>query len=262
MSEQKWVPKIGDHVWHVCEYVVSSATLKAKGLEGFRNYGIEVVESVVKAPYHWENADQGCMSVSERREVGDNANSEFYWKVSDYGRSVFSTKEEAAVLAGERAHDMNRGISSTKYISRPMYKNWMHWNDEAGRKIARQAEAKAKVKRGPQRKPLPEGFEKAYTGWKNGELSNAEAARACGMPQTSFQEAAKRELVKRGEVREKFKFIRKHRTSPDDFQKVYEKWRSGEITITEAARECAMDYTSFYTRAHKKQREDCKGWSY
>lgn len=156
MSEQKWVPKIGDHVWHVCEYVVSSATLKAKGLEGFRNYGIEVVESVVKAPYHWENADQGCMSVSERREVGDNANSEFYWKVSDYGRSVFSTKEEAAVLAGERAHDMNRGISSTKYISRPMYKNWMHWNDEAGRKIARQAEAKAKVKRGPQRKPLPE----------------------------------------------------------------------------------------------------------
>ena len=74
-----------------------------------------MVESVVKAPYHWENADQCCMSVSERREVGDNANSEFYWKVSDYCRSVFSTKEEAAVLAGERAHDMNRGISSTKY---------------------------------------------------------------------------------------------------------------------------------------------------
>ena len=86
------------------------------------------------------------MSVSERREVGDNANSEFYWKVSDYGRSVFSTKEEAAVLAGERAHDMNRGISSTKYISRPMYKNWMHWNDEAGRKIARQQRLRQKLK--------------------------------------------------------------------------------------------------------------------
>ena len=33
MSEQKWVPKIGDHVWHVCEYVVSSATKVLKDSE-------------------------------------------------------------------------------------------------------------------------------------------------------------------------------------------------------------------------------------
>ena len=82
----------------MCVYALNNVTLKAKGLEGFRNHGVEVVESVVKSPYHWKNADQGCMSVSERRDVGDNANSEFYWKVSDYGCSVFPTKEEAAVL--------------------------------------------------------------------------------------------------------------------------------------------------------------------
>lgn len=242
----------------MCVYALNNVTLKAKGLEGFRNHGVEVVESVVKSPYHWKNADQGCMSVSERRDVGDNANSEFYWKVSDYGCSVFPTKEEAAVLAGERAHDMDHGLLSAKYNCRPMYKNWMHWSDEEGRKIAKQIAVKAKVKRGPQRKPLPEGFEKAYAGWRNGELSNAEAARACGMPQTSFQEAAKRDLVKRGEVREKFKFTRKHRTLPDDFQRVYEKWRSGKLTIAEAARECAMDYASFYTRAHKMMQKEGK----
>ena len=257
MSEQKWAPQIGDHVWHVCEYALSNFELKVKGLEGFRTHGVEVVESTVKSPYHWKNADQGCMSVSEKRDVGDNVASEFYWKISDYGSTVFPTKEEAAVLAEERAHDMDRGIFSTKYNSKPMYKNWMHWNGKEGRRTAQYTATKAKGRRGPQRKPLPAGFEDAYTGWRNGELSNAEAAHACGMPQTSFQEAAKRELTKRGEVRRKL--TRRHRTAPEAFQKVYEKWRSGEITIAEAARECAMDYTSFYTRAHKKQREECKG---
>ena len=66
MSEQKWVPKIGDHVWHVCEYVVSSATLKAKGLEGFRNYGfarftdfINAIDGVKADRYHVRAVEQG-----------------------------------------------------------------------------------------------------------------------------------------------------------------------------------------------------------
>lgn len=255
MSEQKWVPQIGDHVWHVCEYFVSGFTMKMKGHEGFRTYGVEVVESIVRSPFFQTYGGRGCVSVSEKREIGDNANNMFYWKPNDYGRVVFPTKEEAAVLAEERAHDMDRGISNTKYSDKPMYKNWAHWSDEEGRKAIQQSVIKAKGrKRGPERKPSPEGFEEAYIGWRNGELSSAEAAHACSMAQTSFQEAAKRELTKRGENRKKL--VKRHRTSPEEFQKAYELWRSGKTTVAEAARLCAMDYTSFYTRAHKKQREE------
>lgn len=51
MNERRWAPQIGDHVYHICEYNVMDIELKIKGLEGFRTYGIEVVESVVEKPY-------------------------------------------------------------------------------------------------------------------------------------------------------------------------------------------------------------------
>ena len=47
MAEREWNPKIGDKVYCVCEYYTSDYTMRYKGLEGFRNYGIEVVESKI-----------------------------------------------------------------------------------------------------------------------------------------------------------------------------------------------------------------------
>lgn len=93
---ERWKPAVGDHVYHICEYNVMDIELKIKGLEGFRTYGIEVVESVVEKPYRWKSCGMGCTTVCEKREVGDNANNLFFWKPSDYGKRLFATREEAA----------------------------------------------------------------------------------------------------------------------------------------------------------------------
>lgn len=50
------------------------------------------------------------------------------------------------------------------------------------------AAAKARgVKFGRPSKPLPPGFYVAYEGWKNGTLTGTAAAKACGMPLSSFR---------------------------------------------------------------------------
>ena len=41
--------KIGTPVYHVEEYRLTNYELKQKGFEGFDNYGLEVVESIVIA---------------------------------------------------------------------------------------------------------------------------------------------------------------------------------------------------------------------
>lgn len=109
---ERWKPAVGDHVYHICEYNVMDIELKIKGLEGFRTYGIEVVESVVEKPYRWKSCGMGCTTVCEKREVGDNANNLFFWKPSDYGKRLFATREEAAALAEQRANDMDHGLGS------------------------------------------------------------------------------------------------------------------------------------------------------
>lgn len=127
MAEREWNPKIGDKVYCVCEYYTSDYTMRYKGLEGFRNYGLEVVESIVKSPYKWKSGGLGCVSVCLHREVGDNANNLFYWKKSDLGTRLFATREKAAAVADVRAHNMDLGMWGKKYENRPMYKNWLHW---------------------------------------------------------------------------------------------------------------------------------------
>ena len=49
------------------------------------------------------------------------------------------------------------------------------------------AAAKARgVRFGRPEKPLPENYDEVYRCWKDGSISGADAARACGMPTTSF----------------------------------------------------------------------------
>lgn len=55
------------------------------------------------------------------------------------------------------------------------------------------AAAKARgVKFGRPQKPLPEGFQEAYLQWKKGEITGTAAAKACGMPLTTFRYCAKK----------------------------------------------------------------------
>lgn len=55
------------------------------------------------------------------------------------------------------------------------------------------AAAKARgVRFGATRKPLPENFDECHRKWRNGALSLCEAAKACGMPKTSFHDAVVR----------------------------------------------------------------------
>ena len=44
--------KIGTPVYHVEEYRLTNYELKQKGFEGFDNYGLEVVESIVSRDRH------------------------------------------------------------------------------------------------------------------------------------------------------------------------------------------------------------------
>lgn len=68
--------------------------------------------------------------------------------------------------------------------------------NERGNIRQRQAEgiaaAKARgVKFGRPPAPLPDNFHEVYAGWRGGILTNAEAARRCGMPVSSFRYRAK-----------------------------------------------------------------------
>lgn len=62
---------------------------------------------------------------------------------------------------------------------------------------ARQAEGIAAAKArgvhfGPQAKPLPEEFPELYQAWREKKVTLREAAQACGMPKSTFHDAAKR----------------------------------------------------------------------
>ena len=61
--------KIGTPVYHVEEYRLTNYELKQKGFEGFDNYGLEVVESIVIAV-----TDTHFDTITEKRDIGSNTN--------------------------------------------------------------------------------------------------------------------------------------------------------------------------------------------
>ncbi len=66
---------------------------------------------------------------------------------------------------------------------------------ESRRELQRKGieEAKARgVRFGKPARPLPENFENARRAWRDGWFSLKEAAKACGMPETSFYDAVQR----------------------------------------------------------------------
>lgn len=55
------------------------------------------------------------------------------------------------------------------------------------------AAAKARgVRFGPQRQALPDNFEQLHSAWRSGQMTLREAAEACGIPKSTFHDAALR----------------------------------------------------------------------
>jgi hypothetical protein len=98
VEQKKWIPKIGDHVFSVSEFMLSDYERNLK-IPGYDRHGYEIVESVVERPYRWHSAGMGVETVSQKRLLGDNMNNCFYWQPKDYGEKVFPTFEEAIPLA-------------------------------------------------------------------------------------------------------------------------------------------------------------------
>lgn len=66
--------KIGTPVYHVEEYRLTNYELKQKGFEGFDNYGLEVVESIVIAV-----TDTHFDVTTKKRDIGSNTNNIHRW---------------------------------------------------------------------------------------------------------------------------------------------------------------------------------------
>lgn len=261
MAESEWNPKIGDKVYCVCEYYTSDYMMRYKGLEGFRSYGLEVVESIVKSPYKWKSGGLGCVSVCLHREVGDNANNLFYWKKSDLCTRLFATREEAAAVADVRAHNMDLGLWGKKYENRPMYKNWLHWEKPEMRKNGAEAtkspENGAKTRERTKRKSkqvfkrkaeLPEEI---YTQWRDGKLTTAEGAKIIGVAAVTFEKYAYEQIKARGESKKSSP----HCPLPDNFYEIFAKVDSGRIPIAEGARQCNMPYRRFLYQVERVRKE-------
>jgi hypothetical protein len=123
---KKWTPQIGDHVFSVCEFLLSDYE-RDKKIPGYDQHGYEIVESVVKRPYRWHSAGMGVETVSQKRLLGSNANNCFYWRPKDYGEKVFQTFEEAIPLAETMTRYDETHRSSGK--SKPKFRHWK--KDEA-----------------------------------------------------------------------------------------------------------------------------------
>lgn len=241
------LPSVGDHVFHICNYNVGNATLNKKGLDGFRNYGIEVVEGRVERNLTDPEMDT-VMTIVEKRNLSKGESGIYFWDVEDFGKKVFTSREEAAKYADKRAYDMDHAYGN-KFEQKPMYKNWKHWglNLPPVTKVNKFA-PDTKKRKGFQPRPLPENFEEVYPKWRDGEYTNAQAAQLLNLPQTTFSDVVRRELKKRGE-----KHIIKNqgikKPLPEGFNDVYEEWECGEINGAEAARKLGMEYTTFLYRA-------------
>lgn len=251
MNEGALNLKIGDSVYHVEEYHLTNYELRQKGLEGFANYGIEVVNSVIT-----QVESENFTSKASYRDIGNNTNSDFFWKISDYGRTVFATKEEAAIEAENRAHNIQLGYHCSKFDLRPMYKNWLHWDREQIQKKVEKApeslfKRSKKNNRIYRRKTILS--EDVYTAYRDGEITAKVAAERLSVSITTFGKYISEEFKKRGEHHV---IISKHKKPlPENFDKVFQLWKCGQLSEKKAAEKCGISHSTFRVAADRKLEE-------
>lgn len=251
-DEAMRIPQAGDHVWHVSCFKLTAGELIRKGLEGFRSWGFEVIESVLEEPYI-ERRPNGTTTILwiakvVKREVGEETreNSCILCKAQDFGTIVFWTQQEAARQAEKQMKRAELALSGSKFEQRPMYRNWEHWS---GNGNARKRSTLYRT--GMRKAELPEEL---YIQWRDGELSAADGARALGVTEVTFTKYARERLAERKETRTP---LGGRKPLPEKFYDIYVEWEKGNITMAEAARKCGMKWQTFRLHALrlKKRRE-------
>ena len=252
-GEAKRIPQAGDHVWHVCSFKLTAGELIRKGLEGFRSWGFEVVESVLEEPYTERRPDgtTAMMWIAKvvKREVGaeTQGNSRILCKEQDFGTVAFWTPQEAARQAEKKTRQAEIALYESKFEQRPMYRNWEQWlaKDGAARKRS------TLYRTGMRKVEMPEEL---YIQWRDGELSAAAGAKKLGVTEVTFTKYARERLAERKETRTP---LGGRKPLPEKFYDIYVEWEKGTITMAEAARTCGMKWQTFRLHALrlKKRRE-------
>ena len=216
-----------------------------------------------------------------------------YFNVDDVDGDVSVARGAASEPAGEEIPDRLRKYAS-KIISdlsaldssqsKELLGNFVselflsvakqeHHEKRCQRQAEVMAAAKARGARlGAQRRALPENFEELRQAWQNGKISLKVAAEACGIPKSTFHEAARRaEMdaqqqsgeerklpVKRGTKQAKegapakskgARPGRKPKVLPEDFEELRQAWRNKEMSLKVAAEACGVSQTTFYNAA-------------
>lgn len=115
------------------------------------------------------------------------------------------TEEEIQAHLWELSREISDGLSKLGLDNRKeflgalvgelYYSTAAQDRSDKNRQRQREAVAAAKVRGvrfGPARKPLPDNFDEYHQKWRLGEMKMREAARACGMPKTTFRVAVLR----------------------------------------------------------------------
>lgn len=276
MNGETQHPQVGDHVWHVDRFKLNAGEMRRKGLEGFRDWGYEVVESVLEKEY-LENRTDGTAALvwiadTVKREVGaiTPKNRYILWREQDFGTIVFRTAKEAARSAEAHSKQAELGLNESAFERRPMYKNWKHWMPEQetaaiGRTAAAAVAADLVVKKKPaaprDRKRKAELPEELYIRWRDGKITAKEGATELGVALVTFTKYGEERLKERGEVRTRMlRYAPNRLPLPENFCDVYEQWEAGELTTAESARTCGMNWTTFRNRAMElKRRREAEG---
>lgn len=249
--ETEWKPKIGDHVWHVAEYSTNVSGMRKRGLDGFRPYGLEVVESEITSVL--DNSTYTALGIVTSDRIGNvDGSNIFRWSQHDLGKVVFPDCMQAAEAAQLRCRDMEHGYMGNVYENRPMYKNWLHWVN-TDRTPALRSRKKEYVH------VLPGNWNMdVYNEWLNG-LSCKDAGKKCGVSAATFNIHARRLANERGDVRKRNLGGRKDWVVlPDNFNDVCEEYAQGLIKQSEAARKCGMTHSKFKYQFDKLQRRRAK----
>ncbi len=264
---ERWKPQAGDHVYHVCEFKLDSYEMKKRDMEGFKNWGYEVVESVIVDKYTWRSktgsATIGWQSELIRRDIGKttDANKTFYWKENDFGTVAFRTLAEAVQLAEGRIKLAHAALHETRIEGRPMYRNWLHWEKFKSEVAAAQGAAKAQKQKLPPAEQKPKQkrpdkrkavlSEELYIQWRDGKISAAAGAEKLGVTDMTFLKYGKEMLEQRGETRKEIS-----RPLPENLDKMYQEWKDGNISLAKAAKACKMQYSSFRFQVSKRKRKE------
>lgn len=96
----------------------------------------------------------------------------------------------------------------------------------------------------------PEKMMRAFELWQSRVITQAEAAKACGVSQPTFSRFARRELENRTDTAFRF---------PEGFEECRQAWLAGDIGSRDAGERLGVSKTTFMDWVHKADEAEHKG---